>query len=64
MEATSTNPLDDVLNQMIAERTRKTNMRSVFNEMDEEGTGKISAEQFIAKYYLVSRELLLSFCMI
>jgi len=62
MEATSTNPLDDVLNQMIAERTRKINMRSVFNEMDEEGTGKISAEQFIAKYYLVSKELLLSLC--
>ena len=62
MEATSTNPLDDVLNQMIAERTRKTNMRSVFNEMDEDGEGKISAEQFIAKYYLVSKELLLSLC--
>jgi len=57
MEATSTNPLDDVLNQMIAERTRKINMRSVFNEMDEEGTGKISAEQFIAKYYLVDSTL-------
>ena len=33
-------------------------MRSVFNEMDEEGTGKISAEKFIAKYYLVSKEFL------
>lgn len=32
-------------------------MRNVFNQMDEDGTGKITAEQFIAKYSLVDNTL-------
>lgn len=43
--------------QLLNENSRKTNMRNVFNQMDEDGTGKITAEQFIAKYSLVDNTL-------
>ena len=32
-------------------------MKNVFNEMDEDGVGKINADQFIAKYNLVNSAL-------
>lgn len=56
-EATQHDPLADILEQAINERQRATNMRSVFNEMDEDGNGKINADQFIKKYYLVDSTL-------
>ena len=57
VEAKSQDPYEEILKQAINERKRTTNMRSVFNKMDVEGKGKISAEQFIEKYYLVDSTL-------
>ena len=41
----------------MAERRRARSMKNVFNEMDEDGVGKINADQFIAKYNLVNSAL-------
>ncbi|KAL7547183.1 hypothetical protein ACHAWF_016592 [Thalassiosira exigua] len=57
VEATQKDPLEDILEEAINERQRATNMRSVFNEMDGDGKGKIHLEQFISKYYLVDSTL-------
>ena len=57
VEAKTQDPYEEILKQAINERKRTTNMRSVFNKMDVEGKGKISAEQFIEKYYLVDSTL-------
>lgn len=57
VEAKTQDPYEEILKQAINERKRLTNMRSVFNKMDVEGKGKISAEQFIEKYYLVDSTL-------
>mmetsp|Transcript_2825 Transcript_2825/g.6181 ORF Transcript_2825/g.6181 Transcript_2825/m.6181 type:complete len:1521 (-) Transcript_2825:409-4971(-) len=57
VEAREHDPLEVILEEAISERQRATNMRSVFNDMDEDGNGKINADQFIAKYYLVDSTL-------
>mmetsp|Transcript_11734 Transcript_11734/g.25753 ORF Transcript_11734/g.25753 Transcript_11734/m.25753 type:complete len:726 (+) Transcript_11734:2053-4230(+) len=57
LQVTQHDPLEDILAQAKNERQRATNMRGVFNEMDEDGNGKINADQFIAKYYLVDSTL-------
>ena len=57
VEAKTQDPYEEILKQAINERKRTTKMRSVFNKMDVEGKGKISAEQFIEKYYLVDSTL-------
>ena len=55
--ATEYDPLEDILAEALEEQKRKKDMRSVFNEMDEDGNGKITEVQFIAKYYMVDSTL-------
>lgn len=57
VEATQQDPLEDILQQAIIERQRAKNMRNVFNDMDEDGNGKLNADEFIKKYYLVDGTL-------
>lgn len=55
--ATEYDPLEDILAEALEEQKRKKDARSVFNEMDENGNGKITEEQFIGKYFLVDSTL-------
>ena len=57
VETTQRDPLQDILEQAMNERQRATNIRSIFNEMDEDGNGKVTSDEFIRKYYLVDSSL-------
>ena len=57
VQAKKSNPIEEILAQAIQERQQASNARSLFNQMDETGSGKISAEQFVAMYYLVDSTL-------
>ena len=57
MEVVHQDTIEDVVAEAIDERKREANLRNIFDEMDENGDGFLSEDEFVRNYFLVDSTL-------